>query len=144
MDQMLGTAMESIGVDHLQELVDQLDAKSCRETGATLGILDVQRQTWDEVMQQERDWSRRTFPGIRYELVRVTSRHSIQKIRQQAEQQFDKQAGKTRRLIVRFAARAYELDKGHPPANLADLVPDYLKTIPQDPLTGTNMVYSPR
>ncbi len=36
MDQMLGTAMESIGVDQLHELVGQLDAKSCRETAATL------------------------------------------------------------------------------------------------------------
>jgi hypothetical protein len=141
MDQMLGTAMESIGVDHLQELVDQLNAKSCRKTTATLVILDSQRQTWDEVMQQEHDWSRRTFPGIRYELVRVMSRHSMQKTRQQAKQQFDKQASKTRQLIVQFAARAYELDKGHPPANLADLVPDYLKSIPQDPLTGTNIIY---
>ncbi len=33
--------------------------------------------------------------------------------------------------------------KVKPPASLADLVPDYLKTIPQDPFTGTNMVYSP-
>jgi hypothetical protein len=35
------------------------------------------------------------------------------------------------------------LDKGHRPANLADLVPDYLKAVPQDPFTGTNMVYLP-
>jgi hypothetical protein len=35
------------------------------------------------------------------------------------------------------------LDKGHRPANLNDLVPDYLKAIPQDPLTGTNMVHLP-
>jgi competence protein ComGC len=45
--------------------------------------------------------------------------------------------------MVDFAVRAYELDKGHPPASLADLVPGYLKIIPQDPLTGTNMVYPP-
>jgi hypothetical protein len=46
-------------------------------------------------------------------------------------------------LIIDLASRAYELDKGHRPANLADLVPDYLKAIPQDPFTGTTMVYSP-
>jgi hypothetical protein len=47
-------------------------------------------------------------------------------------------------LITDLAARAYELDKGHLPANVADLVPDYLKAIPQDPFTDTNMIYSPR
>jgi competence protein ComGC len=46
-------------------------------------------------------------------------------------------------LIINLAARAYELDKGHRPASLNDLVPDYLKTIPQDPSTGKNMDYSP-
>jgi hypothetical protein len=46
-------------------------------------------------------------------------------------------------LTLDLAARAYELDKGHPPANLTDLVPDYLKAVPQDPFTGANMIYSP-
>ena len=50
----------------------------------------------------------------------------------------------TRQLLIDLAARAYELDKGQSPANVADLVPDYLKAIPQDPFTGTNLVYSPR
>jgi len=44
----------------------------------------------------------------------------------------------TRQLLIDLAARAYELDKGQSPANVADLVPDYLKAIPQDPFTGTN------
>jgi hypothetical protein len=46
--------------------------------------------------------------------------------------------------LINLAARAYELDKGKPPESLADLVPDYLKAVPQDPFTGTNMIYSPR
>jgi hypothetical protein len=35
------------------------------------------------------------------------------------------------------------LEKGERPKRLADLVPVYLKTIPQDPGTGTNMAYYP-
>jgi competence protein ComGC len=65
------------------------------------------------------------------------------KVLQQAEQRFNKQVAQTRQLLIDLAARAYELDKGHRPANLNDLVPDYLKAIPQDPLTGTNMTYTP-
>lgn len=142
-DQQVGIAIESLGVEQLQKLAHQLDAKSCRETSATLETLDSQRQTWDEVMQQERNWSHRTFPGIRHEFVRLTERNSMQKLYQDIEQQFDERRRKTRQLIINLAARAYELDKGHRPASVADLVPDYLKTIPQDPFTGTNMVYSP-
>ncbi len=143
-DQLVGTALEAIGVANLQELVDDLDAKACHETAATLETLDAQRQTWSQVMQQERDWSRRTFPGMRNELARLMSRKTLNKAYQVAEQRFDEQQSKTRRLILEFAARAYQLDKGHPPATVADLVPDYLKAIPQDPLTGTNMVFPPR
>jgi len=144
MDQLVGTAIEAIGTANLQRLVGQLDAKSCRETAATLETLDSQRQTWSEVMQQERNWSRRTFRGTRYELVRLMRHNSLSKALQTGEQKFENQQSKTRRLMADFAVRAYESDKGHPPANLADLVPDYLKAVPLDPLTGTNMVYSPR
>ncbi|HKW28977.1 MAG TPA: hypothetical protein VJT54_06560 [Verrucomicrobiae bacterium] len=142
-DQLVGTAIESIGVGNLQKLIEQLDAKSCRETAATLETLDSQRQTWNEVMQQERDWSRRTFPGIRNEIGRIAMRRTLQTAFKTAEEKFDAQIEKIRQLTIDLAARAYQLDKGHPPANLTDLVPDYLKAVPQDPLTGTNMVYSP-
>ncbi len=62
-DQLVGTAIEAMGMSHLQKLVDQLDAKTCRETATTLETLDAQRQTWNEVVQQERAWSRRTLSG---------------------------------------------------------------------------------
>jgi hypothetical protein len=141
---MIGTAIESSGTSHLTNLVDRLDAKSCRETAATLEILDAQRQTWDEIMQQENDWSRRTFPGVKYEYVRLIEHKSLRAVHAAAERTFKQQQVRTRQLIIALAARAYELDKGKPPASLDDLVPDYLKTIPQDPLTDTNMIYSPK
>ena len=142
-DQLVGTAIEAMGTSHLQKLIDQLDAKTCHETAATLEALDAKRQTWNEVMQQERAWSYRTFTGLRYGLVRLVMHNSLNKNLQKAEQRYKKQQSKTRQLIIDLTARAYELDKGHRPASLADLVPDYLKAIPQDPLTGKNMVYSP-
>ena len=45
--------------------------------------------------------------------------------------------------MVSFAARAYELEKGKAPASVADLAPAYLKAIPQDPVTKTNLTYIP-
>jgi len=43
--------------------------------------------------------------------------------------------------MLTLAARAYELEKGQPPKNLAALIPSYLKSLPLDPDTGTNLVY---
>jgi hypothetical protein len=142
-DHLVGTAIEAIGTSYLQKHVDQFDAKTCRETAATLETLDAQRQTWNEVMQQERAWSYRSYTGLRYGLVRLVMHNSLNKSLQKAEQRFNTQKTKMNQLIIDLAARAYELDKGHGPASLNDLVPDYLKVIPQDPFTGKNMDYLP-
>ncbi|MGA3284498.1 MAG: hypothetical protein ABSD57_08575 [Verrucomicrobiota bacterium] len=143
-DQLVGTAIEAMGVSHLQKLGDQLDAKTCHETAATLETLDAQRQTWNEVMQQESAWSRRAYPGIKYRLGELVMSSSLKKALQGGERKFNKQQLIARQLLIDLAARAYELDKGHAPTSVADLVPDYLKAVPQDPVTGTNLVYSPR
>ena len=143
-DEMVSIAFEAMVTENLQKLPGRLDAKSCRETAATLETLDAQRQSWNEVMRQEDAWSRRTFPELRYRLSALMAANSQKKIERHVEQRYKEQEIKTRQLLIDLAARAYELDKGHRPANLADLVPDYLKAIPQDPVTGTNLTYSPR
>ena len=143
-NEFVGIAVEAIATSHLTNLVQHLDAKSCRETAATLEALDSQRQTWNEFMQQENDWSRRTFPGIRYGIVRLMTHKSLLPAQAAASRKLKQQQTRTRQLLIDLAARAYELDKGKPPASFDNLVPDYLKAIPQDPFTGTNMVYSPR
>jgi hypothetical protein len=143
-DALVGLAIENIGVAGLQKNTDRLDAKSCRETVAALETLDAQRQSWNEVIQQEDGWSRRTFTSLSYRIYRPLLSKMTREAFQKAERKFKEQQLKTRQLLIGLAARAYELDKGHRPASLADLVPDYLKAIPQDPVTGTNLVYSPR
>ena len=50
---------------------------------------------------------------------------------------------KFKSIMIDIAARAYELEKGQRPKSVAELVPDYLKAVPKDPLTGTNMVLRP-
>lgn len=143
-DELVGIAIEAIGTSHLLTLVPQLDAKSCRAASATLETLDSQGQTWDELMQQESAWSHGAFPGLRYKLVRWMTRKSTMPAIETTKRKLNAQEQKTRQLMIDLAARAYELEKGKPPVDIADLVPDYLKAIPQDPFTGSNMIYSPR
>jgi hypothetical protein len=139
-DALVGIAIEQIGREHMQKLVPHLDAGDCRETAASLAALDSQAQSWDELMQQESAWSHRTFFGWRNELARLEERMTLKAAFAGSRQKFNAQEQKTRQLTIALAARAYDLDKGHPPATVADLVPEYLKTVPQDPVTGTNIV----
>ena len=41
--------------------------------------------------------------------------------------------------MLNLAVRAYELEKGERPKDITVLAPEYLKAVPQDPLTGTNL-----
>jgi hypothetical protein len=142
-DALVGLAIENMGVAGLQKIIGQLDAKSCREAAATLEVLDAKRQSWTDILQQEHAWSRRAYPGIKYRWGGLVTSSSLKKAEQQAGQKFNGQEKKTRQLIIDLSARAYELEKGRRPASLTDLVPDYLKAIPRDPVSGTNLVYTP-
>ena len=142
-DGLVGIAIEYIGTDHLESLMPQLDANTCRETAARLEEMDSTAQTFDDVMRQENAWSHAVYRGWRYEFIRFQTRASIAKATASSETKFDDQKQREQKLLVELAARAYQLDKGHPLAAITDLVPDYLKAIPQDPVTGTNIVYSP-
>jgi hypothetical protein len=147
-DEMLGVAIGSLGVEQLQKIADNLDAKSCHDTIQTLETLDIHRQSWADVIQQENAWSRPSFPGLQEQPIRLYYKLVYYRTRernyQRAIDTIKSTQKKESQLLIDLAARAYELDKGHPPASIAELVPDYLKAVPQDPLTGTNMVYSPR
>lgn len=142
-DSLVGDAIDSMGTTDLQKLVDQLDQKSCKEIAQQLQNIDRQRQPWEQVLKQEHYWSSKAFPGARYLLVRLFTSRSTRASEAKAEQKFKTYQTNTRKLMIDLAARAYQLENGHPPASTADLVPNYLNTVPFDPFTGTNMTYLP-
>jgi hypothetical protein len=143
-DALVEIAIEKTGTSKLRKLMPQLDAKTSHQTAAALQTFDAQRQTWGDIMQQEDYWAHRAYPGIRNEIMRILQYRQIEEVNHLAKQTFEDQQIKTRKLAIDLAARAYQLDQGHPPASIGDLVTNYLATIPQDPTTGTNMVYSPK
>jgi len=138
-DALVGAAIEAIGRDHLQTLLPQLNARTCRKTAAALETLDSQRQTWNEVMQQENDWSHASFHEWQNDLARWETRKTTTAMYEKAGKRFDAQGQKTRQLIVDLAARAFELENGKKPATVSDLVPEYLKAVPQDPVNGKDL-----
>jgi competence protein ComGC len=85
----------------------------------------------------------RIHPSLRSYIVVLFMHKTMANLNQKVEQAFKERQQKTRQLMMDLAARAYELDRGKKPTSTTDLVPAYLKAIPQDPFTGTNLVYSP-
>lgn len=85
----------------------------------------------------------RTFPGIQHRLASLILFRTTRAIEAKGEQKFKTDQMNTRKLMIHLAARAYSLENGHPPPSIAALAPNYLRTIPLDPFTGTNMSYLP-
>jgi hypothetical protein len=141
-DALVAVAMESIGTRSLETLMNSLDAASCRDIAARLETLDAGRESWKNISQQERDWMRGAQPVTgRFE--EIFKGGLLRATQQSVEKRFYTQVTRTRRLMIDFAARAYELEHQQKPKNFADLVPACLKAIPQDPLSGTNMTFQP-
>lgn len=142
-DALVGMAIQKMGTDELQQLVNQLDQKSSKEIAQQLEDLDRQKQTWEQTLKQEHYWSHKTFPGLQHRLASLILFRTTRALEAKGEQKFETDQTNTRKLMINLAARAYSLENGHPPASTADLAPNYLSTIPLDPVTGTNMTYLP-
>jgi len=145
-DGLVRIACEAIGSSGLQTLLTNLNAGECRNVINELEIIEKKQESFAEVMKHEREWSRRSFPlyqRIVASLMRFFNLASIKQAEQRTMQKFQTQEQQRRHLLLDLAARAYELEKGQRPTSITDLVPDYLKSIPKDPFTGTNLVYRP-
>ncbi len=145
-DSMVGVACEAIGLTGLQTLAANLNTGECRDVIKALETIEKKRESFEEVMQTEREWSRRAFPlyqRIVGSVMRLFSLASTKQAEQKAAIRFQTQERQRRELLTRVASRAYELEKGRPAGSMAELVPDYLKVIPKDPLTSTDMILKP-
>ncbi len=139
-------AIEAIGSTGLQSVTTNLNAAECREVVVALETLGTKEESFQEVMQNEKDWVRRNFSFYHRTVgsfTRLLNVGGMKQAMQKAELKFQTQGRKRRALLIGIAARAYELEKGQPPKSALDLVPAYLKEIPKDPATGTNMVLKP-
>jgi hypothetical protein len=137
---LVGIAIETIGAARLEKLMPALDAKRCREVASALEAAEARRDSAAAVLGQEREWARRVY-GFKGVVARMVAFNSIRKTEQGWAARLAAQEIRERRLMIDLAARAYEAEKGQRPGSVGDLVPGYLKSIPQDPLTGTNMNY---
>jgi hypothetical protein len=139
---LVGTAIETIGMKPLGMLTNTSDLHLCREVLQKMETIDSTDDSAEATLQQERIWQKQAF-GFWGQIRILLDYNDIKATNQRFFERLNETQKQRRALMINFAARAYELDKGHPPANVTDLMPDYLKAVPQDPFTGTNMVYSP-
>jgi hypothetical protein len=137
---LVGVAIEAIGLSPAEKLLPKLDAKQCREFAAALETADLDEEPLQAIIDRDRAWGRRTY-GWKFELTHLLSFKSSQRTFQTFTNRIQTMQARIRQLMLSLAGRAYELEKGQPPKSPNDVVPAYLKAVPQNPLTGTNLKY---
>jgi hypothetical protein len=141
-DSLVGIAIEAIGTTGMQRLAPALDAKQCREAAVALESSESQREPTEAIWARDRIRTHRRY-GFKWLIVRLFQFRSLKQNEQIVAAKITTHQTRAQALLIQLAARAYELEKGQHPKSLADLVPAYLKTIPQDPGAGTNPAYFP-
>jgi hypothetical protein len=138
-DKLVGIALESIGLTPLEKLSQSLDAKQCRQTIQALETIEAKEEPLQEVFKKEAGLV--DHASFTQRLAAIVAFKSVQSIQQKCQQKVNAAKKRTGLLMLDLATRAFELENGKRPQNPAALIPAYLKSIPQDPDTGTNLVY---
>ncbi|HWH71992.1 MAG TPA: hypothetical protein VNT26_21700, partial [Candidatus Sulfotelmatobacter sp.] len=137
-DGITGMTLETVGTASLQAMMPQMAAADCRKAVQTLEELEARRSSSDQISQNEKIWSARRF-GLVDRLGALTMRQSMLKRHSEFQQRYEEICRRTRRLELRLAARACELETGKRPGSATELVPALLKALPIDPSTGKPM-----
>jgi hypothetical protein len=137
---LVGIACENIGRSALRYWSDRLDANQCREIVAALRKLDASEEPFENAVSNEDLWVRKNYSFMTRIGVLVMYRQRQDSLNR-ARLKFRQNVFGRRQTMIDFAERAYELEQGHRPAKLEDLVPDYLKELPSTNIAGTNLAF---
>lgn len=141
-NKLIGIACEAIAMKSLNTLKPGLDSEQCARIGGVLEEIDTHADPVENIIEREENFSRKTG-GVRGQLTALVMYKYLRNVNKAAADKIDANTLRRRQAMISFAGRAYELEKGKPPASIADLVPAFLKNIPQDPVTKTNLAYVP-
>lgn len=144
-DRLVGIACEDIGSRSLQRVVGGLDALQCREAVRTLEETLARRESAESVLRAETAWMRANASVINprlslieriQRLIPISRFNPVKRSQDGFVLKMKTTELAMTHLVIRLAARAFELEKGRPPARLEELVPQYLSASPVDPSTG--------
>jgi hypothetical protein len=144
-DSMDGMACEGVGEEHLMKLIPELDAQQSRYVIHELQQVQAERDSWDQIVDDENRWALARRKGITALPMYVIAKIEGRSTRERISRRYANQLQWTSQLIAKLATRAYTLEKGQPPPRWSDLVPSYLESVPNVPFSpgDTNQLILP-
>lgn len=145
---LIGSATETWAVRRMTNVLSELNSEQCKQAARFLEEIDSQRDSFEEITARELEWQRKThsvfvrlMEGFKKHVLRQTDPFSAlaNALAGDPKKEYGLRTLEVRRLLLKLAARAYELETGSRPSELSKLIPSYLKAIPRDPTTGSTL-----
>jgi hypothetical protein len=141
---LVGVTFEDFGHAEIGKMRLSLTAEECRKALKILLDRPPERSVFEKCLVREEIWGAITG-GWTVRLgnfVQMAIYHKVDNTLNM-EKVYRLHATTYYLLVCELAARAYLLEHGRPPDKLADLVPNYLKQTPTNPLDGKEFFYRP-
>jgi len=138
LNSIVGVASEAMAIARLNALLPDLDPTECKRITSVLQEHESKREPLEDILRREREWNWKTYGIDRIQSMIGTlfSQFRARSLSNRATAYYDKNVLENRVTMMRFAVRAFELEKGRKPDRASELVPDYLPSAPSDPASG--------
>jgi len=140
-NRLVGIACSAIGSVPLAKLAPQLGCEQLKPIIAELDKIDQASVTWSEVRRAENVFMRHELRKIPNPITWVPLWWQARRTIQTAEARHNQALSRVRLLETELALRCYRAERGAPPNQVTELVPQYLQRIPQDPFSRQELVY---
>ncbi len=159
MQWFVGECFDGMGREGISELRQSLCKKQCMALITALMDPMLRETSVEEFSERDTIWRDNAYGWMArliYAIQAVTGEDDVMwrqvkadiqgsgmpdTLREAEIQARDRDSAEMWLLICDLAIRAYRFDRGRNPAKLADLVPDYLSALPNDPFSGGQFVY---
>ena len=136
-DFLVASACEAIAVHRMTNLVSGLGLEDCKQAAKALTEHDARRDSLESILKREKEWSSRAYSLLMRIRAAISPKTGLTPdLAENVAKTYNSRTHELRFVLLRIAARAYELERGIAPAQAADLVPAYLQRVPLDPATG--------
>jgi hypothetical protein len=134
-------ATDGIAESQVRVLMPELSSDEARQIASRLEQILSDREPFKVMQKREAEWPdpSMTLTWWLKNAIAAKSLQPFKQMNQRAQQKCMQCERLVLRLLLDLASQAYELEQGHPPESADQLVPDYLKAVPADPLTGDPM-----
>lgn len=140
-DFLVASACDGIAHDQIYKSIELFDKQQCAVMQQQLASVESHRRGIEDVLLREHIYMQRTMGWVS-QLVEFIGRLASDSpagwdVDEAVANSYHRTLAIERMLILKLAIRAYQLDHGVPPTQLAQLVPTYISTIPIDPFDPT-------